>query len=62
MLLKQGVPVSLILNDPLVYSDDGRPDLMSEILTHAAPRMQFILLACRDRVVMHLGSRIILID
>src|SRR3546814_16869282 len=29
MLLEQGMPVSLILDDPLVYSDDGRLDLMS---------------------------------
>ncbi|MEX7381185.1 ATP-binding protein, partial [Pseudomonas aeruginosa] len=32
MLLEQGVPVSLILDDPLVYSDDTRLDLMTEIL------------------------------
>ena len=32
MLLDQGTPVSLILDDPLVYSDDGRLDLMTEIL------------------------------
>ncbi|MBD8641491.1 MULTISPECIES: ATP-binding protein [unclassified Sphingomonas] len=58
MLLEQGVPVSLILDDPLVYSDDSRLDLMTEILTDAATRMQVILLTCRDRAFRHLGNRI----
>jgi predicted nucleic acid-binding Zn-ribbon protein len=60
MLLEQGVPVSLILDDPLVYSDDARLDLMNEILTDAATRMQVILLTCRDRAFRHLGNRITL--
>ncbi|WP_010188434.1 AAA family ATPase [Sphingomonas sp. PAMC 26605] len=60
MLLEQGVPVSLILDDPLVYSDDTRLDLMTEILTDAATRMQVILLTCRDRAFRHLGNRITL--
>ncbi len=60
MLLEQGVPVSLILDDPLVYSDDARLDLMTEILTDAATRMQVILLTCRDRAFRHLGNRITL--
>ncbi|MBY9064954.1 AAA family ATPase [Sphingomonas yunnanensis] len=58
MLLEQGVPVSLILDDPLVYSDDSRLDLMTEILTEAATRMQVILLTCRDRAFRHLGNRV----
>ncbi|MBJ6123529.1 AAA family ATPase [Sphingomonas mollis] len=60
MLLEQGVPVSLILDDPLVYSDDTRLDLMTEILSEAATRMQVILLTCRDRAFRHLGNRITL--
>ncbi len=60
MLLEQGVPVSLILDDPLVYSDDTRLDLMTDILTDAATRMQVILLTCRDRAFRHLGNRITL--
>ena len=59
MLLEQGRPVSLILDDPLVYSDDARLDLMIEILTEAAERMQVILLTCRDRAFRHVpGNRI----
>jgi len=60
MLLEQGLPVSLILDDPLVYSDDTRLDQMTEILTDAATRMQVILLTCRDRAFRHLGNRITL--
>ncbi|HEX8126703.1 MAG TPA: AAA family ATPase [Allosphingosinicella sp.] len=59
VLLEQGRPVSLILDDPLVYSDDGRLDLMTEILTEAAERMQVILLTCRERAFRHLdGNKI----
>lgn len=56
MLLEQGLPVSLILDDPLVYSDDGRLDLMTEILEEASQRMQVILLTCRDRAFRHLAA------
>ncbi|MBW4655641.1 MAG: AAA family ATPase [Kaiparowitsia implicata GSE-PSE-MK54-09C] len=56
MLLEQGTPVSLILDDPLVYSDDGRLDLMTEILEEASQRMQVILLTCRDRAFRHLPA------
>ncbi len=61
LLLEQGKPVSLILDDPLVYSDDGRLDTMIEILTKASTRMQVILLTCRDRAFRHVpGNRILL--
>lgn len=61
MLLDQGKPVSLILDDPLVYSDDARLDTMTDILVQAADRMQVILLTCRDRAFRHLpGKRIVL--
>lgn len=61
MLLEQGRPVSLVLDDPLVYSDDGRLDAMVEILSDAATRMQVILLTCRDRAFRHVpGNRVTL--
>lgn len=62
MLLDQGKPVSLILDDPLVYSDDARLDTMTEILVQASDRMQVILLTCRDRAFRHLPANRILID
>lgn len=56
MLLEQGQPVSLILDDPLVYADDARLDVMVEILSEAAERMQVILLTCRDRAFRHVQA------
>jgi len=61
MLREQGAPVSLILDDPLVYSDDGRLDLMLDILTEAAERMQVIILTCRDRAFRHMNENRLLI-
>ena len=61
MLLEKGKPVSLVLDDSLVYSGDGRLDAMVEILSEAATRMQEILLTCRDRAFRHApGNRITL--
>jgi hypothetical protein len=56
MLLDQKAPVSLILDDPLVYSDDVRLDTMTDILTGASERMQIILLTCRERAFRHLAA------
>lgn len=56
MLLDQGRPVSLILDDPLVYADDARLDLMVEILSEVAERMQVIVLTCRDRTFRHVAA------
>ena len=61
LLLEKGEPVSLILDDPLVYSDDARLEIMTDILTQAAERMQVILLTCRERAFRHVGgNRIVL--
>jgi hypothetical protein len=61
LLREEGRPVSLILDDPLVYADDTRLDLMTEILTEAAQQMQVILLTCRERTFRHMtGSRLVL--
>jgi len=61
LLREEGRPVSLILDDPLVYADDARLDLMTEILTEAAQHMQIILLTCRERAFRHMtGTRLVL--
>ena len=57
LLLEKGEPVSLILDDPLVYSDDARLEVMTDILTRAAERMQVILLTCRERAFRHVGGK-----
>lgn len=53
LLLDKGAPVSLILDDPLVYSDDSRFEVMTDILAEAAQRMQVILLTCRAKAFRH---------
>lgn len=59
MLLEEGRPVSLILDDPLVYSDDVRLDAMTDLIVEASSRMQVILLTCRERAFRHVeGTRI----
>lgn len=61
LLLEKGAPVSLILDDPLVYSDDSRLEVMTDILLDASKRMQIILLTCRAKAFRHVaGKRITL--
>ncbi|WP_068083722.1 AAA family ATPase [Novosphingobium rosa] len=61
LLRDRGAPVSLILDDPLVYSDDARLDAMTTLLGEASERMQVILFTCRERAFRHLeGNRIAL--
>lgn len=61
LLLEQQAPISLILDDPLVYSDDARLEVMTEMLQEAAQRMQVILLTCRSKTFRHVeGHRITL--
>lgn len=61
LLKDRGAPVSLILDDPLVYSDDARLDAMTTLLGEASGRMQVILFTCRERAFRHLeGNRITL--
>ena len=61
LLLEDGAPISLILDDPLVYSDDVRLEVMTDILHEASKRMQVILLTCRSKAFRHLdANRIVL--
>lgn len=61
LLLEDGAPISLILDDPLVYSDDARLELMTDILEEASQRMQVIMLTCRSKAFRHVdGNRITL--
>lgn len=61
LLLEDGAPISLILDDPLVYSDDTRLETMTDILQEASKRMQVILLTCRSKAFRHVdANRIVL--
>jgi len=48
--------VSIVLDDALVYSDDDRLEVMTDILAEAAKRMQIILLTCRAKAFRHVEA------
>ncbi|MNJ40896.1 chromosome segregation protein [compost metagenome] len=56
LLLEDGAPISLVLDDPLVYSDDARLETMTDILQDASKRMQVILLTCRSKAFRHVDA------
>lgn len=55
LLREEGRPMSLILDDPLVYAADIRLDLMTEFLTEASQHMQVTLMTCRERAFRYNG-------
>jgi uncharacterized protein YhaN len=56
LLLDQGRPATVILDDALVFSDDERIERMFNIMTRAAERLQIIVLTCRKRLFTRLGA------
>ncbi|WP_121118206.1 AAA family ATPase [Croceibacterium ferulae] len=56
LLGEQGQPVSLVLDDPLVWSDDLRLDAMIDLLEEVAGTMQVIVLTCRERAFRGMGG------
>ncbi|MGK0289677.1 MAG: DNA repair exonuclease SbcCD ATPase subunit [bacterium] len=59
LLVEKGLPVSVILDDALVYSDDSRRKRMQTILFKAAQRYQVILLTCHEDQYLNCGGKII---
>ena len=57
MLVNQGAPAAVILDDALVFSDDQRMRLMFDILSHAAQQVQIVVFTCRDQLFEGLGAR-----
>ena len=56
MLIDQGAPAAVILDDALVFSDDQRMGLMFDILSHAAQRVQVLVFTCREQLFEGLGA------
>jgi len=57
MLVEQGHPATVILDDALVFSDDRRMQRMFDILNMAARNVQVLILTCREQLFEELGGR-----
>ena len=56
MLIEQGHPATVILDDALVFSDDRRMSRMFDILNMTARNVQVITLTCREQLFEELGG------
>ena len=59
LLRKKGRPVALILDDPLVNSDDERFRRMELALRKAAASLQIVILTCHEARYESLGAKIV---
>ncbi len=57
LIAEYGAPVPLILDDPLVYSDDARLEAMCRALEDAAGLHQVVLLTCREKAFENITGR-----
>ena len=57
MLVEQGHPATVILDDALVFSDDRRMSRMFDILNMAAQNVQVIIFTCREQLFEELGGK-----
>ena len=62
LLSEAGVPVTVVLDDALVNSDDERRDRMKAILYQAAKRYQVLLLTCHGREYRDSGGEFIRLE
>jgi uncharacterized protein YhaN len=56
MLVEQGHPATVILDDALVFSDDTRMERMFDILNVIAEKVQIIVLTCREQLFEGVGG------
>jgi chromosome segregation ATPase len=56
LLLGQGRPATVILDDALAFSDDQRIESMFDVLMRAGEQVQIIVLTCRKRLFTRLGA------
>ena len=57
MLVEQGRPATVVLDDALVFSDDRRMGRIFDILNMAAQNVQVIVFTCREQLFESLGGR-----
>lgn len=59
MLVEQGKPATVILDDALVFSDEGRMETMFDILSDISRTVQIIILTCRKSLFEGLGGNVL---
>ncbi len=57
MLVEQGYPATVVLDDALVFSDDRRMGRMFDILNMVAQRVQILVLTCREQLFEGVGGQ-----
>jgi chromosome segregation ATPase len=57
MLVEQGHPATVVLDDALVFSDDRRMDCMFDILNMVGQQVQIIVLTCREQLFEGVGGK-----
>ncbi len=57
MLVEQGHPATVVLDDALVFSDDRRMDRMFDILNVVGQQVQIIVLTCREQLFEGVGGK-----
>lgn len=57
MLVEQGHPATVVLDDSLVFSDDRRMDRMFDILNMVGQQVQIIVLTCREQLFEGVGGQ-----
>ena len=56
MLVEQGQPATVVLDDALVFSDDHRMDRMFDILNISAKSIQVLIFTCREQLFEGIGG------
>jgi DNA repair exonuclease SbcCD ATPase subunit len=56
MLVEQGYPATVVLDDALAFSDDQRMKRMFDILNMVAHKVQVIILTCREELFEGVGG------
>ena len=62
MLVEQGQPATVVLDDALVFSDDRRMDRMFDILNMAAKNIQVLIFTCREQLFEGIGGSHLSLD
>ena len=57
MLVEQGHPATVVLDDALIFSDDRRMSRMFDILNVVGQQVQIIVLTCREQLFEGIGGR-----